>query len=246
MKTLGRRSLVLIVLAILLVALPGCQGKTLEPSAEATPEEIIRSLGTVEANWRAWDALHKDDIKWMDAPAMNTELADPLSCGTVFFCGSDAAASPAEAAKLLISAMLDSLSKDSNERQFTILDYAVPDQVLQTRANVVASALELLESGEAPSESDELGEWCSFYFGLYPGIDDNMWFLYPDFSIRWSGLCGVAEYDEFAGNEEMDEYGLVPVSCTVARSPEANIFLLAETEDGYYLQNAEAFYASHT
>ena len=110
----------------------------------------------------------------------------------------------------------------------------------------IVSSLELLESGEAPSESDELGEWCSFYFGLYPGIDDNMWFLYPDFSIRWSGLCGVAEYDEFAGSEEMDEYGLVPVSCTVARSPEANIFLLAETEDGYYLQNAEAFYASHT
>lgn len=44
MKTLGRRSLVLIVLAILLVALPGCQGKTLEPSNEATPEEIIRTL----------------------------------------------------------------------------------------------------------------------------------------------------------------------------------------------------------
>ena len=75
---------------------------------------------------------------------MNTELADPLSCGTVFFCGSDAAASPAEAAKLLISAMLDSLSKDSNERQFTILDYAVPDQVLQTRANVVASKFVIL------------------------------------------------------------------------------------------------------
>ena len=246
MKRMGSRFLVLMVFAILLAALPGCQGKIIGPSNEAAPETIIRNFGADEANWRAWDALHKDDIKWMDAPAMNTELADPLSCGTVFFCGSDAAASPDEAAKLLISAMLDSLSKDSNERQFTILDYAVPEQALQTRADVVASALELLESGEAPSESDELGEWCSFYFGLYPGIDDNMWFLYPDFSIRWSGLCGVAEYDEFVGSEEIDENGLVPVSYTVARSPEANIFLLAKTVDGYYLQNAEAFYASHT
>lgn len=53
MKTLGRRSLVLIVLAILLVALPGCQGKTLEPSAEATPEEIIRSMTNLLAA-RKW------------------------------------------------------------------------------------------------------------------------------------------------------------------------------------------------
>ena len=44
----------------------------------------------------------------------------------------------------------------------------------------------------------------------------------------------------------MDENGLVPISYTLARSLEANIFLLAQTDGGYYLQSAEAFYASHT
>lgn len=182
----------------------------------------------------------------MDAAALNIDLTCPLSCGTVFFCESGAAVTPDEAAKILISSMLDSMGEDTNERQFTILDYAVPDQILQTRADVITSALDLLESGEAPSERADLEEWCRFFFGQFPGIDDNMWFLYPDFSIRWSGQCGISEYDEFIGGEEMDENGLVPISYTLARSLEANIFLLAQTDGGYYLQSAEAFYASHT
>ena len=87
--------------------------------------------------------------------------------------------------------------------------------------------------GESRSSTKNAGSWI-------------LWFLYPDFSIRWSGQCGISEYDEFIGGEEMDENGLVPISYTLARSLEANIFLLAQTDGGYYLQSAEAFYASHT
>lgn len=241
-----RRFLFLVAVIILTTALAGCQGKVSEPSDETTPETIIRNFGADEASWRAWDDLHENDLEWMDAAALNIDLTCPLSCGTVFFCESGAAVTPDEAAKILISSMLDSMGEDSNERQFTILDYAVPDQILQTRADVITSALGLLESGEAPSERADLEEWCRFYFGQFPGIDDNMWFLYPDFSIRWSGQCGISEYDEFIGGEEMDENGLVPISYTLARSLEANIFLLAQTDGGYYLQSVEAFYASHT
>lgn len=241
-----RRFLFLVAVIILTTALAGCQGKVSEPSDETTPETIIRNFGADEASWRAWDDLHENDLEWMDAAALNIDLTCPLSCGTVFFCESGAAVTPDEAAKILISSMLDSMGEDSNERQFTILDYAVPDQILQTRADAITGALGLLESGEAPSERADLEEWCRFYFGQFPGIDDNMWFLYPDFSIRWSGQCGISEYDEFIGGEEMDENGLVPISYTLARSLEANIFLLAQTDGGYYLQSAEAFYASHT
>ena len=241
-----RRFLFLVAAIILTTALAGCQGKVSEPSDETTPETIIRNFGADEASWRAWDDLHENDLEWMDAAALNIDLTCPLSCGTVFFCESGAAVTPDEAAKILISSMLDSMGEDSNERQFTILDYAVPDQILQTRADVITSALGLLESGEVSSERADLEEWCRFYFGQFPGIDDNMWFLYPDFSIRWSGQCGISEYDEFIGGEEMDENGLVPISYTLARSLEANIFLLAQTDGGYYLQSAEAFYASHT
>ncbi len=151
-----RRFLFLVAAIILTTALAGCQGKVSEPSDETTPETIIRNFGADEASWRAWDDLHENDLEWMDAAALNIDLTCPLSCGTVFFCESGAAVTPDEAAKILISSMLDSMGEDSNERQFTILDYAVPDQILQTRADVITSALGLLESGEAPSERADL------------------------------------------------------------------------------------------
>lgn len=136
---MGKRFLFLAAFVILMTALAGCQGNVSEPSDETTPETIIRNFGADGANWRAWEELHENDIEWMDTAALNIDLADPLMCGTVFFCESGAAVTPDEAAKILISSMLDSMSKDSNERQFSILDYAVPDQILQTRADVITS-----------------------------------------------------------------------------------------------------------
>lgn len=103
----------------------------------------------------------------------------------------------------------------------------------------------MLKNGETPSEKVELEEWCKFYFGLYPGLDDDMWFFYPQFSFKWSGQCGISEYEEFTNENETDANGFVSIENVLARSPGGNIFLLAKANDGYYLQRAEAFYDTH-
>lgn len=225
--------------------LAACQLKAPDSSTGMIPVNVIQSFGAAGTNWRAWDALHEKEVEWIGIDDTDSEISDPLMSKSLFFSEFDSEISPEEAAKKLISDLLDSMSTDADNRQFTILEYAIPEQTLHTRADVIENALRMLDSGEAPSQEGELEEWCKFYFGLHPGLDDDMWFLYPQFSFKWSGLCGVSEYEELANEVVTDANGFVSIENVLARSPEANIFLLAKANGGYYFQNADAFYASH-
>ena len=238
-----------VVLLLLLVAFSASCGQappsgppTLSPEEQA---EIIRALADDPSSWRGWDVLHGDGLTWFDGEGPAADfISDPLTNPGVFFLEDIGEVPPERAAQLLTAALLDSMKDGADNRLFTVLEYDVPEQTLYTNGDVIDSALALCGTGELPPVEPELRDWCHAYFSKYPGLGESMWYFSPAFSFKWAGQCGVAGYEECVKNGQADSRGLVGVDQVLARSPEANFFVLVKSGTRYRLQSAEALLAA--
>ncbi len=223
-----------------------------QPQTALTIKEktkLIEEIADTPSSWCGWDILHCENKSWSDHTQyesnMNSPTFHPLGNDEPFFLIDDSRnVSPEYAAQCMIQGMLHCTKANRTSIGFTIIDYQALEQELFQREDITNIALNHCEQFH---EKDELLDWAYGFFSTYPGIAEDMWLLYPNFSVKWTGKINGVEYISHPQEKALNGDGLIHIQ-NISNQAENNmidLFLLIRQDNKYRLQSVRGFFAEY-
>ncbi|MCI9670191.1 MAG: hypothetical protein HFF49_01395 [Lawsonibacter sp.] len=238
-----------LLLIVFLVSSCGQQQKPV--LSEEKKISILNELADTPSVWRGWELLHREDIDWTNYEQyeldINHPANHPLGNGSPFFLlDNSRKISPEYAAQCMIEGLLHCTQANQNGNGFSIVAYQVPEQKLFRREDIINRILSGWDSSIANNLSrDHFIKSAQSILATYPGLDEDMWLLRPDFSIQWTGRIMGVNYDRCHRDGPSDQAGLVRVQSLSSQAGHemAELFLLIRQDNRYRLQSVAGFFA---